>query len=170
MELNAQGWSAVGSLLTAAITVALSAVTYFLYVATKRLAEISHETARHEAQTQLIEMLNTANELILGDDRNLEIAERLYAHDDMDVSPQAARERWVAFVLLNIHELRYFKHKEGHVSAELWTAKSERLLDRLLAHPHVLDLVENRGYHPEFLAYCRELASSKSQNSPRHDA
>jgi len=160
-----QTWSALGAVFTAVVTSALCAVTYMLYVATERLAVISRETARHQTENQLLEMLNFSNELILGDDRNLEIADRLYAHGPIDHSPDAARQRWIAFVLLNIHELRYFKCRAGHVSSELWTAKSERLLDRLLSQPKIINLIENRGYHPEFVAHCRVRLRAIQRNT-----
>ena len=107
-------WSVVATIITALATFLLVVVTHRLFVATKRLADISREmnalassTARSETDAMLIGAVNAVNAIVLGDDRNLRAADKLIAPEGLDTSDESARERWIAFVLLNMEQLPF---------------------------------------------------------------
>ena len=154
-------WSAAATFITALATILLVVATHRLFVATKRLADISREmnalaslTARSEADAMLIGAVNAVNAIVLGDDRNLRAADKLIAHEGPDSSDESARERWVAFVLLNLEQLFFIERSSGSFSEKFWQTTSLQILDRLLSNPSVVQLVQTSGYHPDFVAYC----------------
>jgi hypothetical protein len=42
----------------------------------------------------------------------------------------------------------------GTFSDKFWQTSSAQILDRLLTNPIVVNLIQTRGYHPDFVAYC----------------
>jgi len=154
-------WSVVATIITALATILLVVVTHRLSVATKGLADVSREmnalassTARSETDAMLIGAVNAVNAIVLGDDRNLRAADKLIAHEGAHTSDESARERWIAFVLLNMQQLFFIERSAGTFSEKFWQTTSLQILDRLLAKPSVVQLVQTSGYHPDFVAYC----------------
>jgi len=94
------------------------------------------------------------NAIVLGDDRNLRAADKLIAHEGVDTSDESARERWIAFVLLNMEQLFFIERSAGSFSEKFWQTTSLQILDRLLSNPSVVQLIQTSGYHPDFAAYC----------------
>jgi hypothetical protein len=168
-------WSAAATVITALATILLVVATHRLFVATKRLADISREmnalaslTARSEADAMLIGAVNAVNAIVLGDDRNLRAADKLIAHEGPDTSDESARERWVAFVLLNLEQLFFIERSAGTFSEKFWQTTSLQILDRLLTNSSVVQLVQTSGYHPDFVAYCTSrIANLKEASSER---
>ncbi|WP_218081254.1 hypothetical protein [Anthocerotibacter panamensis] len=90
-------------------TIVLAFVTHRLYFATQQLSEVSREmnsiaqtNAKAQTDALLINALNSQNMLVLSEDQNLRIADHLISHDNFDQTDEAARERWMTFVLLNV--------------------------------------------------------------------
>jgi len=147
-------WSAAATIITALATFLLVVVTHRLFVATKRLTDISREMnalASSSAQSETDAMLiGAVNAIVLGDDRNLRAADKLIAHEG--VADESARERWIAFVLLNMEQLFFIERSAGSFSEKFWQTTSLQILDRLLSNPSVVQLVQTSGYHPDFVA------------------
>jgi hypothetical protein len=168
--------SMVIEIVTAIATIFLVLVTHRLFVATKRLADISREmnalassSARSETDAMLIGAVNAVNAIVLGDDRNLRAADKLIAHGGLDTSEESARERWIAFVLLNLEQLFFIERSAGGFSEKFWQTSSRQILDRLLANPHVVQLVQTSGYHPDFVAYCSSRIANLKELSRSRD-
>ena len=164
MKLDAEMitfWSVTGTIITTVATILLVVATHRLFVATKRLADISREmnaltsaNARSQADAMLIGTVNAVNAIVLGDERNLRAADRLIAHEGVDTSDESARERWIAFVLLNLEQLFFIERSAGTFSEKFWQTTSLQILDRMLTNPSVVQLVQTSGCHPDFVAYC----------------
>lgn len=140
-------WSVAATIITALATILLVVVTHRLSAATKRLADISREmnalatsTAHSETDAMLIGAVNAVNAIVLGDDRNLRAADKLIAHEDPGASDEAARERWIAFVLLNMEQLFFIERSAGTFSEKFWQTTSLQILDRLLTNQASLSL------------------------------
>ena len=176
MQFNAELTAVI---ITALATILLVVVTHRLSVATKRLGDISREmnalasaSARSETDAMLIGTVNAVNAIVLGDDRNLRTADKLTAHEGVDTSDESVRERWIAFVLLNLEQLFFIERSAGSFSEKFWQTSSLQILDHLLRNPSVVQLVQTSGYHPDFVAYCssrianlKELSGSSNQTS-----
>ena len=168
--------SVVATIITALATILLVVATHRLFVATKRLADISREmnalassSARSETDAMLIGAVNAVNAIVLGDDRNLRAADKLIAHEGVDSSDESARERWIAFVLLNLEQLFFIERSAGSFSEKFWQTTSLQILDRLLSNPRVVQLVQTSGYHPDFVAYCSSrIANLKELSRSRN--
>ena len=167
-------WPAVGAMVTAIATLFLVIATYRLFQVTRELAQVSRGLNQAQAMTQIVAAVNFSNQLVLADDRNLRAAEELLVHENLDHSDEAARKRWIAFVMLNKWQLLYFFHKRsdlGEFSHDYWNSTADQVLDRLLSHEWVLELIETRGYHPEFADYChRRVSAMKINRSKWHNS
>src|SRR5215831_13821375 len=153
-------WSAAATIITALATFLLVVVTHRLFVATKRLADISREmnalassTARSETDAMLIGAVNAVNAIVLGDDRNLRAADKLIAREGFNTSDESARERWIAFALLNMEQLLFIERSSGTFSEKFWQTTSLQILDRLLSNPSVVQLVKPSRYERRVVKY-----------------
>jgi len=169
-------WSVAATIISALATILLVVVTHRLFVATKRLTDISREmnalassTARSETDAMLIGAVNAVNAIVLGDDRNLRAADKLIAREGLDTSDESARERWIAFVLLNMEQLFFIERSAGTFSEKFWQTTSLQILDRLLSNPSVVQLVQTSGYHPDFVAYCSSRIANLKELSRNRD-
>ena len=129
-----------------------------LYLATRRLSEASQLISQGQAMSQLVHAINSSNQMILSEERILRAADELFLHDGIEKSDDARLKRWLAFVMLNQWELFFLLHEKGHLgelSSGFWEANAEQVIDRILANDFVMELLESRGYHPDFVEFCR---------------
>jgi hypothetical protein len=117
----------------------------------------------------LIGAVNAVNAIVLGDDRNLRAADKLIASEGFDTSDESARERWIAFALLNMEQLFFIERSSGTFSEKFWQTTSLQILDRLLSNPSVVKLVQTSGYHPDFVAYCSSRIANLKELSRNRD-
>jgi len=165
-------WTAIGTVITAIATIFLVFVTYQLSAITRKLATVSRDLNQAQSFGQLISLINASNHMVLNDDRNLHAAEELLVHNGIDHSDEAARKRWIAFIFLNQWEFLFLLHKRGDLgewSQDFWTSSSDQVLERMLHHQWVMDIVETRGYHPKFVLHCKDLVTGiKLRKSKRN--
>src|SRR5579862_8179711 len=102
MKFDAEHLNSIGILITAFATLLLALATVLLARATSRLNKISEALKTTQHSAALTQALNVQNFVALNSDANLLAADALIAKDDVDHSVEAARERWMSFVLLNV--------------------------------------------------------------------
>jgi hypothetical protein len=62
---------------------------------------------------------------------------------------------WATYSFLNNRQLHYFLAINADTNAA-YLEQDKKVLVSLLQHSFVLELLENGGYDPQFVAYCKE--------------
>lgn len=154
MRFDSQIVDAIGVLVTAIATLLLVIATALLTKATNRLNKISGELKSIQHSAALTQALNAQNFGILSSNENLIAADALITQPGSDHSIAEARERWISFALLNVQALIFASRNQDKAFREIWDAAQRGVLDHLIRHESVMQLLRDRGYTQEFVKYC----------------
>ncbi|MDA7951719.1 MAG: hypothetical protein MPJ24_09555 [Pirellulaceae bacterium] len=143
--------------------------TLLLYRVTKELHQIANKSAKLAALEAIENSINIGNTACLSSVEMLRAAESIVPQVHEEPDPQHARERFLTFIWLNAKQLEFFAVKDGLLDQGYLESVAEGVLKPMLTKPLALEMVRSRGYHPEFIAYCEEVAkSNQPQQSPRN--
>jgi hypothetical protein len=109
-----------------------------------------------EIQGQAIQAYNVLNAAAIASDENLMAFDSI-GRKDIEEDIEKRRKRWCAFVWLQSLQLTYHGMKASMVEPKFAEQTLIQQLELILNDDDVYWLVCNRGFDPEFAAYCKGI-------------
>jgi hypothetical protein len=120
---------------------------------------------RGEMSGQALEAYNVLNSVALESPENLQRFDSFGRTQSGDTD-ETRRKRWCAFIWLVALQQTFISWKDGLIEKRYADQALKQQLRIILLDDLVFWLVLNRGFHPDFAAYCtgirREVAPTKS--------
>jgi hypothetical protein len=135
----------VGSqVLTSLAAISVAVIAYFA----------SRRSYMIQSRSAMLSMINDFNALALTNDDCLRVFTKLLMGAEV-TNLDESRKIWATYSFLNNRQLHYFLAINADTNAA-YLEQDKKVLVSLLQHSFVLELLENGGYDPQFVAYCKE--------------
>jgi len=128
------------------------AIPLFIWVSGKRLASAQYVR-------DLQDLINQINLLALSTDENLVMMGQLNALDLYARSSTELRRVFLTFVCFNAFQAEFLGAKAGLVPAKFGYPALRQLVEPMLKDELTWRLIRERGYHPDFVAFCAQVRS-----------
>ena len=129
-------------------------------LATLLIAYTVHRQAKTlkkvEIHSRAIEAYNILNRLAISSDENL-IAFDSLGRENVNESIEIRRKRWCAFVWLEALQVTFYGFKVKMIDEVYARQALDQQLKIILKDSIVYDSVCERGFHPDFVKYCKEI-------------
>jgi hypothetical protein len=127
----------------------------------------SRREKKAEASRIIQDVWNVVNTMAITNDEILEEVDKMFAPAFASQSIEVKRKRWIAFCVLNALQITYLEEVYDILDEEYASQSLKQLLPVLLQDDDIYYLTQNRGYHPRFSLYCKQIRSNLKLRRPQ---
>ena len=111
---------------------------------------------RLETMRSVQQSWSRLNEALLLDQESLTIAQNLFSKEDL--SDENTKKKFILHNIFNIVETSYLGCKYGFTDESYFTQFVDSVLIPVCTNnPEAIDIIQNHGYHPEFVNYALQV-------------
>jgi hypothetical protein len=137
---------------------ATAAIGLVVYIQTERLKRSEMSSKAHES-------LNVLNSVALASPENLKAFDS-FGRPETDDTDESRRKRWAAFVWLNALQVTFISNKHRLIDTHFAEQSLRQQLEIILCDDLVFWLLVHRGFHPDFVEFCRPIREEVAPDKP----